>query len=280
MWTVKVPRPMTRPNDKDKIRDHYDRVSPYYYSLWGEHLHHGYWIQGNETKEQAQVQLIEHLAEAAELAPKSRILDVGCGFGGSSIYLAKRYNATATGITISPIQVEMANQAAARQYVHANFLLMDAEEMNFEELFDVVWSIESISHYEDVGRFFASAAKLLKPDGTIAILDWFKEDNLSPKKYKSSLVPVEVGMLVQLHTIAEYESLLYSNGLRVVKREVLNEHCAKTWDLCLDIIKDKALWAIAATNGPEFVRFLRTFKAMRTAYASGHFLYGLLVAKR
>jgi len=75
---------MTRPNDKDKIRDHYDRASPCYYSLWGEHVHHGYWIRGNETKEQAQVQLIEHLAEAAELVPGSRILDVGCGFGGSS----------------------------------------------------------------------------------------------------------------------------------------------------------------------------------------------------
>jgi len=272
--------PMTRPNDKDRIRDHYDRVSPYYYSLWGEHLHHGYWIQGNETKEQAQVQLIEHLAQAAEIAFESRILDVGCGFGGSSIYLAKRYNAIATGITISPVQVEMANQAAARQQVRANFLLMDAEEMNFEERFDVVWSIESISHYEDVGSFFSSAAKLLKPGGTMALLDWFKEDSLSPKKHKSALFPIEVGMLVELHTMAEYESLLRSNGLNVVKREVLNEHCAKTWDLCLDIIKDKALWTIAATNGPEFVRFLRTFKAMRTAYASGHFLYGLLVAKQ
>ncbi len=99
---------MTRYNDKQKIRDLYDRTSPYYQSLWGPHIHHGYWISGEETKETAQNQLIEHVARAAGLEPSGKILDVGCGFGGSSIYLAKKYGAEATGITISPIQVEMA----------------------------------------------------------------------------------------------------------------------------------------------------------------------------
>ena len=71
----------TRPNDKEKVRDHYDRMSPYYHSLWGEHIHHGYWIRGDESKETAQVQLIEHLAQAAGIQSGDRILDVGCGFG-------------------------------------------------------------------------------------------------------------------------------------------------------------------------------------------------------
>jgi tocopherol O-methyltransferase len=270
---------MSRPNEKDKVRDFYDRVSPYFQSLWGEHIHHGYWIQGDESKERAQIQLVEYLAEAAGIAPGSSILDVGCGLGGSSIYLAKRYNATATGITISPIQVEMANQAARKQGLRADFLLMDAEDMHFDHGFDVVWSIEAISHAEDLGRLFASAARLLKPGGTMAILDWFKKDNLSAREHEKFLRPVEAGMLAQLHTMGEYQSLMRSNGLNIVKQEILNEHCAKTWDLSLDIIKDKALWGIAAKNGLEFVRFLRSFAAMRTAYASGHFVYGLLIAK-
>jgi hypothetical protein len=52
---------MPRFNDKNKIVEHYDLVSPYDYSLWGEHLPHGYWISGDESKETAQIQLIEHL---------------------------------------------------------------------------------------------------------------------------------------------------------------------------------------------------------------------------
>ena len=269
-----------RPNDKERIRDHYNRVSPYYYSLWGEHLHHGYWIDGNETKEQAQIQLIEHLAQAAGIGQGCRNLEVGCGVGGSRSYLAKHYRAHATGITISPIQVEMAAEAAAREKATADFLLMDAEAMQFDEMFDVIWSIESISHYEDVAKFFVSAAQFLKPGGPLALLDWFKKEILPPRVHKKALLPLEKGMLVRLHTMDDYEGWISSSGLRIVKRETLNEHCAKTWDLCLDIIKDKNLWLIAAQNGPEFVRFLRAFSAMRTAYASGKFQYGLFVATK
>src|SRR5258706_934335 len=97
---------MPRSNDKHKIIEHYDIVSPYYRSLWGEHLHHGYWIRGDEPKEQAQLQLIEHLAQLASVKPGADILDIGCGFGGSSLYLARKYNASVTGITNSSVQVE------------------------------------------------------------------------------------------------------------------------------------------------------------------------------
>src|ERR1700724_997011 len=123
-----------RSNDKNRIIEHYDVVSPYYRSLWGEHLHHGYWIRGDESKEKAQLQLIEHLAQLAEVKRGADILDVGCGFGASSIYLAKHFNATVTGITISPVQVEMANQAATNaqpnaKFLDVKFMLMDAEAM-------------------------------------------------------------------------------------------------------------------------------------------------------
>jgi tocopherol O-methyltransferase len=271
---------MTRYNDKEKIRDHYDRVSPYYQMLWGEHLHHGYWIGGDETKEEAQLQLIEHLARVAHLPSGCTILDVGCGFGASSIYLAKQYKARATGITISPVQVEMANQAAERANAKAKFLLMDAEAISFKKPFDVIWSVESISHYSNQEKFFASAAKLLRSDGTMAITDWFKKDGLTPREHKKFLEPIEKGMLVELHTMEEYKTLMNENGLEVVKTEILNNRCAKTWDLCLDIIKNKAFWAIAMQNGAAFVHYLKAFKAMREGFASGNFIYGLMIAKK
>jgi len=267
-----------RSNDKNRIIEHYDVVSPYYRSLWGEHLHHGYWIRGDEPKEKAQLQLIEHLAQLADVQRGAFILDIGCGFGGSSIYLAKRYNATVTGITISPVQVEMANQAAAAQRLEAKFLLMDAEAMNFQKQFDMLWSVESISHYQNIPRFFESAAKLLKPGGTFAMTDWFKRENLTPEETRKSIVPIEKGMFVELKSMNEYEKLLTSNGLQIVHREVLNRNCAKTWDLSVDIIKDKNFWLLAAKFGAHFVTYLKAFEAMRAGFASGNFVYGLFVA--
>jgi len=269
---------MSRSNDKHRIIEHYDLISPYYRSLWGEHLHHGYWIRGDESKEMAQLQLIEHLAQLTRVKPGSDILDIGCGLGASTLYLAKHYSVAATGITNSSVQVQMAIKAAARERLDAQFLLMDAEAMDFQRQFDLLWSVESISHYEHREEFFASAAKLLKPGGLFAITDWFKKKNLTRAETKKFIDPIEKGMLVELQTMDDYKHSLTSNGLQIMHCEVLNKNCAKTWDLCLDIINDKAFWALAAKYGTEFVSYLKAFQAMRAGFASGNFVYGLFVA--
>ena len=269
---------MPRANDKGRVIEHYDVVSPYYRALWGEHLHHGYWVRSDETKEQAQLQLIEHLAALANIKPGSRILDIGCGLGGSSLFLAKKFHASVTGITISSVQVEMANRAATEQHLDANFLLMDAEAMIFDQQFDVLWSVESISHYQDRQKFFDSAAKFLKPGGTFAITDWFKKENLTPAETRRLIEPIEKGMFVELQIMDDYEKYFRSNGLQILRREILTKNCARTWDLSLEIIKDKNLWALAAKHGSQFLTYLRSFQAMRAGFASGNFVYGLFVA--
>jgi tocopherol O-methyltransferase len=269
---------MRRSNDKHRVIEHYDLVSPYYRSLWGEHLHHGYWIRGDESKEKAQLQLIEHLGRLARIKPGSDILDIGCGLGASSLYLAKNYNAAVIGITNSSVQVQMASKAAAREQLDAKFLLMDADAMDFQKQFDLLWSVESISHYEHREEFFAAAAKLLKPGGFFAITDWFKKENLSRAETKKFIDPIEEGMMVELQSMDAYQHFLTSNGLQIMQREILNKNCAKTWDLCLDIVSDKALWMLAVEQGTEFVSYLKAFQAMRAGFASGNFVYGLFVA--
>lgn len=268
-----------RVNDKEKIVEHYDFASPYYQSLWGEHIHHGYWIRGDESKETAQIQMIEHLAQLAGMKTGMRLLDIGCGFGGTSVYLAQKYGARATGITISPVQVQMAKDAAIKAKVDANFLLMDAEDMRFAEPFDLLWSVESISHYHDPKRFFAAAAKLLKPGGCFAVTDWFQKENLSAADRKKFIEPIEKGMMVELRGMNAYGEFLAASGFEVVYREDMTLKCAKSWDIALDIIKDKAFWALAIKLGPGFVTYLKAFSAMRAGFSSGNFVCGLFVAK-
>ena len=270
---------MPRSNDKRRIVEHYDLVSPYYRSLWGEHLHHGYWIRGDESKEQAQLQLIEYLGRRAKIKPGSDILDIGCGFGASSLYLAKTYGAAVTGINTSSVQVQMAIRAAEGEKLDARFLVMDAESMDFQKQFDLLWSVESISHYEQHKKFFASAARLLKPGGLFAITDWFKREDLTPVEIRKFIDPIEKGMMVKLQIMDDYEHFLCSAGLQILHREILNKNCAKTWDLCLDIISNKAFWELAAKHGAEFIAFLKAFRAMRAGFASGNFVYGLFVAR-
>lgn len=277
-----VPSPLgaNRVNEKHKIIEHYDFASPYYRLLWGEHIHHGYWISGDESKETAQIQLIEHLAQLAHIKAGLRVLDIGCGFGGSSVYLAKKYGASVTGITISPVQVQMAKEEAAKTKVDASFLLMDAEEMHFAQPFDLLWSVESISHYHNPRQFFASAVKFLVPGGCFALTDWFQKEGLSAAEKKKFIEPIEKGMMVELRGMNDYRNFLVSSGLQVVHCQDLTPNCAKSWDIGIDIIRGKKFWTVAAKLGPGFVTYLKTFRAMRAGFASGNFVCGLFVARK
>jgi tocopherol O-methyltransferase len=243
-------------------------------------LHHGYWIRGDESKERAQIQLTEHLAKLANLSFGAELLDIGCGFGASSLFLARKYKACATGITISPVQVEMAQKAGGAAQVNAQFLLMDAEALAFGHQFDVLWSVESISHYQDRRKFFLNAVRFLKPGGTFALTDWFKRADLSAAQTRKFIRPIEEGMFVELESMDDYESYLVDSGLQIVERQDLSRQCAKSWDLGLDIIRKKSLWWLAAKQGSHFVTYLKAFRAIRDGYRSGNFVYGLFVARK
>ena len=163
------------------------------------------------------------------------MLGIGCGLGGSSIYLAQKYKARAIGITISPVQVEMARKAAAAAQLDARFLPMDAEALDFQQSFDLLWFVESISHYHD---HRANAVRFLKPGGVFALTDWFKRAGLSAAQEHKFIKPIERGMFIDLETMDDYESHLVAIGLQIVHRQDLTRQCAKSWDLALEMVRD------------------------------------------
>ena len=131
---------------KLRIKEHYDKCSTYYQQLWGQHIHHGLWRPGNEglTKEEAQEALVDSLLNAAELPEQSKVLDVGCGVGGTSIKLALAGHQV-TGVSLSGEQIAMATTNAATAGATVRFLEMDGEALSFpgeDGSFDAVWISE------------------------------------------------------------------------------------------------------------------------------------------
>ncbi|MCA9012923.1 MAG: class I SAM-dependent methyltransferase, partial [Planctomycetaceae bacterium] len=82
---------------KDVIRQHYNISTIFYRVLWGQHIHHGLW-SANESPKLAARQLTEQLAAEASVQKGDRIVDIGCGMGGSSIHLAKHLDCNVTGV--------------------------------------------------------------------------------------------------------------------------------------------------------------------------------------
>jgi tocopherol O-methyltransferase len=266
---------------KDKIIEHYDELSPYYKDLWGIHIHHGYWRTGSETKEEAQEQLIRELVARAQIEHGMRILDVGCGIGGSAIFLSKTLGADVTGITISSTQLEIGSNLANDCGANVRFLLMDAEALEVDDRFDIVWSVEALSHLANKRSCFHSIARLLEKGGKLVIADWFKSPTATAADESQYLEPIERTMLVpKLEPPCAYMRYIGEAGLNVTFFEDLSAKVSKTWDLAIELIKEPALWKFAATHGADFVAFLQGFSAIRAGYKSRALTYGMLVAQK
>jgi tocopherol O-methyltransferase len=181
---------------KDRIIRHYDELSPFYKDVWGIHIHHGYWNTGAETKEEAQAQLVRELACRARLGRGCRILDLGCGLGGSALLLSEILDASVTGVTISQVQVEIGNDLAVRYGADVRFLRMDAERLELDDRFDAVWSVEAISHLSNKADCFRSVSRLLNRGGTLVIADWFRSPTATAAQEREFLKPIERTMLV------------------------------------------------------------------------------------
>lgn len=118
------------------------------------------------------------LAFSGSTSPSS-ILDVGCGFGGTSRHLARKFpGAKVEGITLSPKQVERGTQLAKEQGLgNVSFKVMDALKMDYpDDSFDLVWACESGEHMPDKKKYVEEMVRVLKPGGTLVIACWCQRE--------------------------------------------------------------------------------------------------------
>ncbi len=145
--------------------------------LWGEHVHLGFYEDSSFRKDfrQAKIDFVHELVKWSGLSklPKgSRVLDVGCGIGGSARILADHYGFDVLGISISPAQIRRANKLTSKNSL-CRFHVMDALDMEFENgSFDGVWSVEAGPHMPDKQRYADEMLRVLRPGGVLAVADW------------------------------------------------------------------------------------------------------------
>ena len=121
---------------------------------WG--MHYGFFDKDHQTLEKASLNLNRVLAERAGIHEGTKVLDAGCGVGGSAIWLAKNKGAVVTGITIVEQQYKKAEELAVKYEVEdkTEFLVRDYCDTGFpNSTFDVVWGIESVCYAEDKSDF-------------------------------------------------------------------------------------------------------------------------------
>ena len=149
--------------------------------LWGEHVHLGHY--GNPPRQRdfraAKSDFVHELVRWSgldQLPRGSRVLDVGCGIGGSARILARDYGFDVLGISISPGQIARA-QALTPPELSCRFAVMDALDLELPDgSFDAVWTVEAGPHMPDKQRFADELLRVLRPGGLLAVADWNRRD--------------------------------------------------------------------------------------------------------
>lgn len=152
---------------------HYDLGNDFYRLWLDDDMQYscGYWEDGVETLEQAQVAKKRHIAAKLALKPGQRVLDIGCGWGGMALYLASVENVEVVGVTLAEEQLAVAKRRAEIMGLseRVEFRLQDYREVT--ERFDRIVSVGMLEHVGAhlLDEYFLNVRDRLAPDGVALV---------------------------------------------------------------------------------------------------------------
>ncbi len=187
-----------------------------------------YFRRGDETLEEAQAAKKRHIAAKLLLTrPGLRVLDIGCGWGGMALTLARDYGADVTGITLSEEQLQEARGRAAAEGLsdRVRFELIDYRSMQgqFDRIVSVgMFEHVGINHYQ---TFFDTVSRLLAPDGVALIHAIGRHDGPSTTNpwFRKYIFPGGYSP-----ALSEVVPSVERTGLKTTDIEILRLHYAET----------------------------------------------------
>ncbi len=161
--------PYASGSSKEAIAHHYDVSNAFYRMFLDERMVYscGYFTDWSNDIDQAQKDKLDHICRKLRLQPGNRFLDIGCGWGALLIHAAKHYGVTATGVSLSQAQTDLARERIRAAGLEDRVTIRVASYDTIEGPFD---RIASIGMFEHIGianhdAYFSTVGRLLAPDG-------------------------------------------------------------------------------------------------------------------
>ena len=147
----------------------YDDLDLLYREIWGRSLHHGAWVTGYESIEEAREKLIDLALK--QLAPKGTIADIGCGYGILAHKILDQFHCEVLANTNSEKQASQITPRSGLTILQGDWLQQQLEPKSLSGII----AVESLSHFNSFEDFLKHTLPALKPGGRIVICDWFSE---------------------------------------------------------------------------------------------------------
>jgi cyclopropane fatty-acyl-phospholipid synthase-like methyltransferase len=217
---------------QQRIIDYFDQTHNDYRLLWGvdRHfgMHCGFFDERHRRHDAAVLNMNRVLAEMAGITPGQRVLDAGCGVGGSAAWLAENLGAHVVGVNINAGQVEQARRLARDRQLEerAQFHVADFCATRLASAsFDVVWALESACYAEDKRALVGEAHRLLKAGGRLIVADGFlARETLAPRE-RSLVERWQRGWAIpSVASVAQFQRWLHETGYREVRFRDVTEN--------------------------------------------------------
>jgi len=175
------------------------------------------WIFGDAFISTGGLETTEKFVGQLDLTPSCRVLDVGCGIGGSSFYMAQKYGATVLGVDLSRNMLKVAQMKLQKlpQEVKekVTFCLTDITKHDYaENSFDVIYSRDCLIHIGEKKKLFDLFYKWLAPGGRLLISDYCEGE----KGLTEEFLQYKRQRGYDLRTVKVYGDLIKSSGFSVV----------------------------------------------------------------
>ena len=152
---------------------HYEIPAAYFQTVLGKHLKYscGFWPKGHESLDESEAAMLELTSERAELSEGQRILELGCGWGSLSLWMAEHYACSQiVAVSNSNSQREyIESQAAARGLSNLKVVTCDINDFKPEGAFDRVVSVEMFEHVRNHRALLGQIAEWLNPGGKLFV---------------------------------------------------------------------------------------------------------------
>ena len=282
---------------KSGIANFYDESSGIWLDVWGEHMHHGYYPHRSyKNHTAAQIDMVDRSLTWAyggdiqdEMSKCRKMLDVGCGVGGSSRHIVKKFGCSGIGISLSPFQIFKAIDFTKTANLEDKLDYQVADAMNTpfpDDSFDLTWSMESGEHMPDKEQFIKEMVRVTAPNGRIIVVTWChrelgngevclseREQRLLRKINKAYYLPPWV-------PASKYVELMKSTGLQDVRSDDWSDFVMPFWPAVFR----------SALVPRNFVRMIRSGKTtvkgawaglwMLQGFSTGAIKFALITGKK